>query len=271
MLDSLHPAAGAAERPRSFDHFHDSAIWSGHFLAGEVLRGLAGDAAAFPRVAATVEALHRLANLTPRPGLLSRVLVKTDDPALVAALDLADHADRIFTSSDGLFLSQSAITRDQYAGALLGQGIAALLLPDAQRETRERARRSFLEMVDYLEQHQFCAEEARPEPSGFQRTSTTWVLQPFQLLAISKAAAALDPERFGPTHARLRPLAAISWLFLWLQTLDPHGSYFNFNLEHSLALLLALAEPDLAERHHLLQGFRVQRRACGSTPMPTST
>jgi len=249
--------------PVGYKQFEDSAIWTGHYLAGEALRHRqTGDPEALANVRRALDGLDALIHLADPPGLLSRVRVPLTETAIVEALDderrRADHEDRLFTSLDGKYRSIGHVTRDQYAGAVLGTGVAATQLrgPEA-----ERARGIALEMIDYLVSRHFCPTEVAPDPGTDARsTSVTYLMHPSQVLAILRLGAILDPDRYGPRFRDFAPIWSVQWLFQWLQSLDPQSSYYKFNLEHSMTFLLQLLEEDPERRARFALGLRTLRR-----------
>ena len=265
VLNGLVPPDAPDAAPEGFRQFEDSAIWTGHFLAGEVLRHeLTGDPEALENITAALDGLEALTRLTDETGQLSRVRVPLGETEIVAALDAervrAGHQDRLFTSVDERFRAIGHITRDQYTGALLGTGIAATRLPDGP--LRERARGLALEMVDYLVRHKFCPTEAVADPAtGRKGTSVTYIAHPTQVLAALQLGRTLDPQRYAERYAAFEPAWAVQWLFQWLPSLDVHDSYFKFNLEHAAAWLLLGLETDRDRRAHLAQGLQVVRHA----------
>lgn len=263
VLNTLVSRDDPEGEAQGYIQFEDSAIWTGHLLAGELFRHqVTGEAAALESVRRALDGVASLARLTEVSGLLSRVRVPLSEEAVVAALDeerrRAGHEDRLFTSADGEYRSIGHITRDQYAGAFLGTALAAVHLDDG--ELREKAREVVLEMASYLVEQHFCPTEATVDPvTGTRLASVTYVANPGQVLAILQAARKLDPERFGAAFEALFPVWSIQWLFAWLQTLDPVGSYYKFNLEHSAAFLLLLLEDDADRRTQLTHGLRAIR------------
>lgn len=116
-------------------------------------------------------------------------------------------------------------------------------------------------MAAYLVERLFCPTEAQADPaSGVKLTSTAYLLDPVQILAVLQLARHLDPARFGETFERFFPIWSVQWFFQWLQALDPHDSYFKFNLEHAAAYLLLTLEDDPERRARLALGFRAVRR-----------
>jgi len=247
-----------------YAHHQDAAIWTGHYLAAESLRfALTGEQEAAEHVDRALAGLELLSRLTFERGLLSRVAVPAESPE---ARDLdrdqndRGHGERLFTAqADGEFYrSIGHISRDQYAGAFLGAGFAALHVD--RPELRERARKLVLEMASYLRRRRWCPAEVRLDPSESQRTSTTYAINPNQTLAILRLARELAPETFDAPYRELASAWPALWLFVWLPSLDAHDSYFKFNLEHSLGLLLLGLESDPEEKLRLAQPLGLLRR-----------
>lgn len=260
VLDPREP-----DTPRiGFRHFEDSAIWTGHYLAAEALRFQAGDRQAAGNALVALRGLEALTNLAGEPGLLSRVFVPADSPHVAALKEDVighRHEERLFTArwQDREVVSVGHVTRDQYAGAFLGTGLAAVLIDEPA--VRALARKLALAMADYLVGRGWSPSEAVADEHGVKRTSVTYAANPFQALAILRLAATLDPERYLERYLDMLPVWSVLWVFEWLSTLDPHRSYYKFNLDHSLALLLIQLEPDKEIRAHLAHGFLALRQA----------
>lgn len=252
--------------PVAFRHFEDSAIWTGHYLAAEALRFAAGDRRAAGDALAALRGLEALTNLAGEPGLLSRVLVPADSPH-VAGLEEDvighRHAERLFTAEwqGRAVRAVGHVTRDQYAGAFLGTGLAALLIDEPA--VRALARKTALDMATYVVSRGWSPSEAVADEHGIKRTSVTYAANPLHALAILRLAATLDPERFEGRYRDMLPVWSVLWVFEWLLTLDPHRNYYKFNLDHSLAVLLLHLEPDRETRARLAHGFLALRQALG--------
>ncbi len=266
VLNTLVPKEDPDAAPTGYRHIEDSAIWTGHFLAGEAYRyAVTGEPQAVDNARAALAGLEALVHLAGEPGLLSRVLIPTDSPhaeALRRESAGKGHTGRLFTGVwQGVeYLSLGHITRDQYAGAFLGTGLAATLMADVP-EVHTKARELALLMADYLLEQHFCPTEAVTDPdTGTKHTSVTYLIQPTQVLAILQVARTLDPEKYGERFEALAPMGSILWFFRWLTDLDPHTSYYKFNLEHAAALLLLTLEPDAERRRLLSRGTRTMRR-----------
>lgn len=273
LLSAWLAGPDATDPVETYIHFGDSAIWTGHYLAAEAARFAATDAAAEKDEAAAnalraLRGFDTLVRLTEDDGLLSRVLVRADSPHARVFREREEergHGDRIFPATvDGVdYLSQGHITRDQYAGAFLGAGLAHRLIdrPPVRELAADLGRR----MAGYLAERDFCPTEVAVDPElGLKPTSVTYFNAPAQAMTIARLGAELAPGRHGDLWRRLRPMASILWLFQGLQSLDPHRRYFRFNLEHTMALLLLVLEGEAAGVRELGEGLQVLRRALAS-------
>ncbi len=263
VLTTFLPRDNPDGAPVRYASFEDSAIWTGHFLIGELFRfQVSRDADALANVGKALDGLASLIHLTDDPGLLSRVQVPVTESAVVAELEAAaqaaGHGAGLFTSVDGKFRSIGQITRDQYVGAFFGAGLAAVLLEDSA--LRERARDITRAMAAYLIKTTFCPTEATADPTtGRKLTSASYVADPWQVLAILQAAQAIDAASFKQEFDALFPMWSIVWFFNWFDTLDPNDSYFKFNLQHSSAFLLLSLEADAERRSRLALGLQTLR------------
>jgi hypothetical protein len=271
VLNSLVAKGNPDDAPVGYSKLQDSAIWTGFFLAGEVYRYLVThEQQALDNVRKALDGIGRLIHLTGEDGLLSRLLILLSATEMVRMLEEEmvemGHQAWLFTSSDG-HRCLGHVTRDQYAGVFLGAGLAAVLLDgegEEETELRNQARQIVIEMASYLEAHHFCPGEATVDPdTGRRPTSVVYLTNPQHLLAILRLASHLDPDRFAESYEALLPIWSVQWLFAWAPSLDPHSSYFKFNLSHSMALLLLL--PEIADkpgyRDRLAQWLPIVRRA----------
>ncbi len=247
----------------TYTHFHDSAIWTGHYVAAEAFRCAASTGSQAKEAADNalvgLRGLEAMINISGRKGLLSRVLVRSDSRHRETMAAELHHP--LFTGSfRGVeYASQAHITRDQFAGAYLGAGMA--LRHVSRTDVQTLASRIVRDMTRYLIDVAWCPEEPTAHPvTGIRHTSVTYLASPSHVLAILQVARQVD-DAFEELYQRQRALTQMSWLVHWLQTLDPHSSYYKFNLEHGMALLLLGLEDDPAERERLADGFRTMRRA----------
>lgn len=264
LLSARLSGPGAGDPLDTYTHFHDSAIWTGHYVAAEAFRHAASTGAAAKAAADNalegLRGLEALVNIAGEKGLLSRVLVRSDSEHRKTMAAEIRHPlfEGSFRGVD--YTSQTHITRDQYVGAFLGTGMALRFID--RDDVRKLASRLVRDMTRYLVDRQWCPEEAIPDPAtGTRSTSVTYLASPSQILAILQLARRVDADAFEVLFQRYRAMSQVGWLTNWLQTLDPHSSYYKFNLEHSMALLLLGLEDDEATRAELADGFRTMRRA----------
>jgi hypothetical protein len=269
VLNLLVPKDSPDGDPVGIIKVQDSAIWTGFFLAGEVYRYMVTrEQGALANISKALDGIDRLIHLTGEDGLLSRLLIPLSATEAVRDLEeemeYMNHQAWLFTSGDYRCLGH--VTRDQYAGAFLGAGLAAVLLDGQGEEAdlRDQARQIIIQMASYLDDRHFCPCEATVDPeSGNRLTSVVYLTNPQHLLAILRLASHLDPDRFAERYEELYPIWSLQWLFAWAPSLDPHSSYFKFNLSHSMALLLLL--PEIADkpgrRERLAQWLPIMRNA----------
>jgi hypothetical protein len=271
VLNSLVPKDQPDGNPVGYAKLQDSAIWTGFFLAGEVFRYLVnGNQEALANIGTALDGINNLIQTTGEDGLLSRLRIPLSATKMVRALEdemeEMDHQAWLFTSSDE-HRCLGHVTRDQYAGVFLGAGLAAVLLGgEGEEETRlrDQARQIVLRMASYLDAHHFCPGEATVDPDiGRRPTSVVYLTNPQHFLAILGLASRLDPERFSEKYEELYPIWSLQWLFAWAPSLDPHSSYFKFNLSHSMAWLLLLPEiaGEPGRRARLAQWLPIVRNA----------
>jgi hypothetical protein len=86
-----------------------------------------------------------------------------------------------------------------------------------------------------------------PPPTELSRVEplqNTFLDQIHQQLAFLLVGRAVDPARFGAEYERVAAAAEYAWMPLWGSALEPMTRYFKFNLQHAVAVLLALFRDD---------------------------
>jgi len=247
------PGYGNGAVARYID-YGDSAIWTGHYLAGEALRY---DLVAEPRALAGVTRAVRglggcLEVAIPGDGLLSRCIVPLFSPHIA---DIR-YESRFFTGTvNGQpYGSLGGISRDQYIGTVLGLTQAFVRVPSVRAEAGALISR----IVHYLETHDWVA----------YRTDGVTVSAPFaQTMSVAwsfiKSGYLVDPARWGWLHDRYKPLAPLFWLTSWASSREVHDDYYKFNLSHSHILNMASIETDPALYREYVKALDIEHDAVG--------
>ncbi len=221
-----------------YQHAGDAAIWTGHYVAAESFHYAAtGSRKARANVRRALKALKLLVEVTGN-DVLARAAVPVGSPwenALLVNLTRS-HIFRS-TVNDAEYYWAGNTSRDQYSGVFFGLGFAWELIPDDGG-----IRALIVEIVDRLLGYLINNAWTPQMPDG--TLSTTFVGRPDQQLAFLQVGRMVKPERFDKAYKEVR--AAYGKLVkipIDLESTDPHGSYFKFNLDHiNLVHLLRLEE-----------------------------
>jgi hypothetical protein len=221
-----------------YQHAGDAAIWTGHYIAAESFHYAAtGSRKARANVRRALVALKLLVEVTGN-DVLARAAVPVGSRWEGALLENLTRS-HIFTSTvDGTPYHWAGNTsRDQYSGVFFGLGFAWELIPDDGG-----IRALIVEIVDRLLGYLINNAWTPEMPDG--TLSTTFVGRPDQQLAFLQVGRMVKPERFDRAYKEVR--AAYGKLVkipIDIESRDPHGSYFKFNLDHiNLVHLLRLEE-----------------------------
>jgi hypothetical protein len=218
-------AAPDSDRIVNYTRCGDSAIWTGHYLAAETFRYAATRSPeAFDNAVRAVGALKTLVDVTGT-NLLARCAFPADSPWAAGMLSEEAHHGSYDAVVDGRAWKWIGNTsRDQYSGAFFGLSIAYDGLGD--EAVRSGIRDLVTRMLDFLRYHDWNVVM----PDG--RISTTFLGRFDQELSFLAVGAQVHPDRFRSPYRRSRLLQ--SWLVafpIWIEVLDPHDSYFKFNLD----------------------------------------
>jgi len=221
-----------------YQHAGDAAIWTGHYIAAESFHYAAtGSRKARANVRRALTALKLLVEVTGN-DVLARAAVPVGsrwENALLVNLTRS----HIFSSNvDGTeYYWAGNTSRDQYSGVFFGLGFAWELIPDDGG-----IHALIVEIVDRLLGYLINNAWTPEMPDG--TLSTTFVGRPDQQLAFLQVGRMVKPERFEKAYQEVR--AAYGKLVkipIDLESTDPHGAYFKFNLDHiNLVHLLRLEE-----------------------------
>ncbi len=248
----------------------DSAIWTGHYLAGEALRyASTQDPAALDNVRHAVRGLSALIEVHGETGLLARVAAPV---ASEFGQHLATYRDRrnvvrfmrgeMWIGSNGPY----GISRDQYMGAFLGLSLAYEHVPDLA--VRAECRLRIEQMLDYLIKTGWFVDEDRPEfdpmtPQGRDGFPTFWspgIDQKLNALLIGERV--VPWAKYDAEIAAVSPLAETEWLSNWMSSFD-NQSYYKYNLAHGTYYNYFRHETDPTRRAHMERAFLVTRRMVG--------
>jgi hypothetical protein len=204
----------------------DSAIWTGHYLAAQVFRHAATRSAeALENVHGALEAIRRLLDATGN-NLLPRCAFPVESPWAADWISEEQRHGVWRGTVDGRqWLWIGNTSRDQYLGVFFGLTVAWNHMDD--ESVRNKVRSLTARMLDYLDDRSWFVVM----PDG--DISTTFAGRPDQRLMMLKLGRRVAPERFESSYSWQSLLlsggsaTAIAW-----ETLDPHGSYFKFNLDH---------------------------------------
>ncbi len=247
----------------------DSAIWTGHYLAGEAFRyGVTQDPVALDNVRHAIRGISALLEVHGQTGLLARVAAPASSP--MGASILADGRPTVLRSMRGeVWVGTNGsygISRDQYMGVFMGLALAYDLVPDSA--VRAECRLRVEQMVDYLMRTGWWVDEDRPAlglstPQGKNGFPTFWgpgIDQKLNTLLIGQRVVATT--KYDAEIARITPLAETDWLSSWSSCFS-YDSYYKFNLAHGTYYNYFRLETDPARRAHLERGYLITRRYVG--------
>jgi hypothetical protein len=221
-----------------YQHAGDSAIWTGHYVAAESFRyAVTGAKSARNNVRRALKAIRLLVDLTGKE-VLARAAVPTGsrwEPAIT--VNEERHGIYRTTVNGKQHVWAGGTSRDQYSGVFFGLGFAWQLLEDDPT-----TRALILEITDRLLGYLINNAWTVEMPDGTY--STSFVGRPDQQLAFLQVGRMVKPERFEKAYQEVRAAyGKFVKLPIDLESTDPHGSYFKFNLDHiNLVHLLRLEE-----------------------------
>lgn len=260
------PANADFTRVVSFNHAGDAAIWTGHYLAAEAFRySVTKSADARDDLERAVDGIVNLAAVTApaKPDLLARFFVPESSPYTAGIRSIEDKHGSYASTLNGEPVRWFGNTsRDQYSGVFFGLGVAFDMLdPASAADAATRARISDVgtRLLGFLLRNNWNVVM----PDG--TVSTTFIGRPDQQLAIAQVGRHINPAQFDSTYRRLRAAlgASVGAPITW-ECLDPHGSYYKFNLDHiNLYSLIRLEEATSLARATYLNAFnRLRSSSC---------
>jgi hypothetical protein len=144
-------------------------------------------------------------------------------------------------------------SRDQYTGVFFGLAAAYDFIDDPA--VRDQARANVTRMLDYLIAHGWNVQM----PDGSY--STTFLQRPDQQLAFLQIGRRVDPARWEAAYVAFRAAHGGTVGAPWqTECLDPHGSYYKFNLDYANAYsLIRLEEATSPYRAIYLAAYDILR------------
>jgi hypothetical protein len=213
-----------SKRIIGYTHAGDSAIWTGHYIAAQALRyAVTRSGKSRTQVRRTLVAVERLIDVTG-----SEILARSTAPigSEWEAAIREGNPDHLYTGTlagvDHLWHGNTS--RDQYSGIFFGLSLVWEHFP--QPSIRDQA----AELVTRLLEKLLSSNWTLVMPDG--KVSTTFLQRPDQQLAFLQIGRQVNPARFAGTYESYRNrLGTLVSVPISLETTDPHGSYFKFNLD----------------------------------------
>lgn len=268
ITDPKFLSADSGEIADPIIDYGDSAIWTGHYLAAEAYRwAVTADPQALDAVNIVVQGIHRLVNIGV-PGLLARFAVPLNDPLSREVTCTRDSLipPGICTNSNctyqgtfggSEFSFADSISRDQYSGVMFGYAIAYELVPDP--DIRSIIKGDVEAIIDYLEANGWTTVYT----DGC--ISTTFLVHPDQILNFCQIGRRISPEKYEALYqSKATSLADATGSAIYFEVLDPHNSYYKFNLDYINLFNLVRLENDPTLRSKYVQIFEVLRNALGN-------
>jgi hypothetical protein len=202
----------------------DSALWTAHFLAAESFRySVTRSDAALQNVRAALNGMRALVDVTGR-DLLARCLVPEASPFTSGILsEEAQHGSHSATFNGVPYFWIGNTSRDQYSGAFFGLAVAFDMVddPDVRTSVRDLAERLLGKLL--------ADNWVVVMPDG--SWSTVFWGRTDQQLSFLQVGRHIAPERFNTAFQIYRFWYASSVANpIAIEALDPHNSYFKFNL-----------------------------------------
>ncbi len=235
--------------------FGDSAIWTGHYLAGESFRyACTQDPQAKANATRAIAAITDMFDVeTPGGGHLARCAVPVTAPD-AATLQTDPHA---FTST---LRGQSVvclgdISRDQYLGVMHGLGCAWDFIGDPA--TQQAAGALEGRVVDYLVANGWVAMQ-----HDNVTMSAPFVQSPDKMIAFTALAAHANPS-YQALRDQVGQLAWVLWVFDEDGALDPLSSYYKWNLGEGTDYHAVRLETDPSRYQAIARHRAIVRTAIG--------
>jgi hypothetical protein len=257
VIDPMYTAPDSSQI-QTYTRCGDSAIWTGHWLAAESFRYAVNPTpSALAAVKTALSGIQSLVDVTGSHNLLARCILDPSSPWSAGPRNEERHHREWSGTWNGReYIWIGNTSRDQYLGVFFGLSVAYQQVNDS--EVRETIAQVATRLIDRLLQTNWAVFM----PDG--AISTVFWFRPEQTLAILQVGRQVNPVRFGPIYEEARRGAHGLGLIIWLESLDPHNSYFKFNLDAiTLYMLLNLEEPGRARTEEYLDAYQIFRETVG--------
>ena len=243
----------------------DSAIWTGHYLAGEAFHyHVTKDPKALQNIQRVLRGIETLFDVCrPGDGQLARFAAP-----LTSSFGqwmrrnkhrMKDYFERPVRGT--LYAAIGEISRDQYCGVMLGLMTTHdfVKVPAVQRKCREL----ILRAVEYFRRNRWAAKRVTPRKQGVPYLTAPLTQTPSQLYNYVLMAYRLDPAKYASLHRRYAPLTSMFWIPSVIGALETHFKYYGFNLAHATYYTLLRLEKNPRRFQEILRAFLILRRAVG--------
>jgi hypothetical protein len=264
-----------------YEGYHDTAIWTGHFLAAEAFRfSVTQSTEALQRVRFILCGIEKLFQVTGASGLFARAALRADSPYPTQPSmctktrtsgskchpgEMEQYYHRTIDDQRwcGFGRGKYPTSRDSYAGLMMGMAFAYKLVPDPQ--VSDTIRRLVTDAIRYLVcEHKWnlrTFEEPLIAAEPYQKIKTSFIHQIHHQLALLRLGKTVNPEEFGALYDLYAPGADVAWLPIWGTVIEPLAKYYKFNLSHATMGLLLFLEEDPGLREKYKKAFMILRRA----------
>ncbi|MCW5980129.1 MAG: hypothetical protein KIT09_18750 [Bryobacteraceae bacterium] len=255
ILDPIYDGSGALI---GYTRCGDSAIWTGHYLAAESFRySVTRWEDALDNVRAALAGIKSLVDVTGGDRL-ARCLVPAGSPFAAGILsEEAPHRHYAGTLNGAPYEWVGNTSRDQYSGVFFGLGVAYDFVDDPG------VRATVHDLVARLLGRLLNDNWAVVMPDG--SWSTVFWGRSDQQLSFMQVGRRVAPERFEALFGVYRFWYASSVVNpIAYESLDPHNSYFKFNLAAINLFNLIRLERNSYYNWWYQRAYRAWRNATGS-------
>ncbi len=240
--------------PGGYEHMFDSTTNTGEWLAGISYRyAVTRSPEALAMIRDVLRATRTVLTMKGTPGDLNRLILPLSD-------FLADghrvEGDKYVLRFQGVdYVASDYISRDCYWGIFFGLSHAYDLVDDPA--LKDEIRQQIEMAIDYLLANQWTWRKR--DGSHGER----WQGVVDQQYAWLLAAARVNPARYGAVRDRHRGFTDLMWSGFWFAVMDPHDSYYKFELGGGALHVVLRLETDPVAWQRAYQGMAILRRHIG--------